>query len=60
MSRERHKGRKPHRADGGHVESATAADAGVNPHIAKIAKEKTSIGYVSGDHSKPRLDRKGK
>ena len=58
MSRIRHSKGGKARASGGHVESASAADAGVNPHIASIAKDKTGIGYVDGSASKGRLDRK--
>ena len=58
MSRIRHSKGGKERASGGNVESASAADAGVNPHISKIANEKTGLGYVSGGASKPRMDRK--
>lgn len=64
MSRARHSKHEKHRASGGDVlsdgknESEHPKNAGMNPHIEKIAKEKSSPGYVSGEKAKPRLDRK--
>lgn len=55
MSRARHMTHKKekHRSDGG-----MAIETGGNPAIFAMAKDKKSIGNVSGESSKKRLDRK--